>query len=452
MTAGLETFSRDVGYALRQLRKTPGFVLVAVVTLALGIGANTAVFSVMNAVLVASLPVRNPQELVYLHTSDFPGGQTGYGDTSMRMQVYEALRKEDRVFTDLMAWVPLSSEGGIPARFGSAPEQLNADMVSGNFFAGLGVRPVRGRVFTIDDERDHTQYAILSYDYWTRRFNRDTSVLGQPIYLKGVPFTIVGVAGPKFAGLDREHSTDVWVPFQTRQDVKPWGSASSSKRDQLHGATWWFLLTIGRLRPEVKQPQLTFSDTRGMEGLRESLQKPLAILMALVGLVLIIACGNVAMLLVARNTARQREFSLRQALGESRVRLFRQLLADSFLLVGAGTVLGWLFAIWATQALAKWSQLDRTLAPDSSVLIFTIAVSVVAALIFGLAPLRSAVKVPIGLALNTSRTTHQDHRRHRSGQAVVVLQMSLCLVLLIAAGLLLRTLRNLENIKIGMNA
>src|SRR5215831_2863602 len=304
MTLWLEDLARDVGYALRQLRKTPGFVLVAVVTLALGIGANTAVFSVMNAVLVASLPVRNPQELVYLHTSDFPGGQTGYGDTSMRMQVYEALRKEDRVFTDLMAWVPLSSEGGIPARFGSAPEQLNADMVSGNFFAGLGVRPVRGRVFTIDDERDHTQYAILSYDYWTRRFNRDTSVLGQPIYLKGVPFTIVGVAGPKFAGLDREHSTDVWVPFQTRADVKPWGSASSSKRDQLYGATWWFLLTIGRLQPEVNQqqalaylnpifqqaaylenperpenrkpPQLTFSDTRGMEGPSRQLRKAAA--------------------------------------------------------------------------------------------------------------------------------------------------------------------------------
>src|SRR5262249_30642860 len=346
----------------------------------------------------------NPQELVYLHTSDFPGGQTGYGDTSMRMQVFEALRKEDRVFSDLMAWVPLSYAGGLPARFGNAPEQLNADMVSGNFFTGLGVRPVRGRVFTMDDEKGRTQYAILSYDYWTRRFNRDGSVLGQPIYLKGIPFTIVGVAAPKFAGLDREHSTDVWVPFQTREDIKPWGSASSSKRDQLYGATWWFLLTIGRLRPGMSQqqalaylnpifqqaaylenperpennkpPQLTFSDTRGMEGLRESYQRPLAILMGLVALVLVIACGNVAMLLVARNPARQREFSLRQALGESRVRLFRQLLADSSLLVAAGAGLGWLFAIWATDALAKWSQLDRTLSPDSLVLLFTMVVSV----------------------------------------------------------------------------
>src|SRR6516162_8297536 len=203
MSSFIEEVLQALRYSVRQLRKTPGFTAVVTVTLALGIGANTAVFSVMDAVLLRSLPVRNPQELVYLHTSDFPGGQTGYGDTSMRMQVFQALRKEGRVFSDLMAWVPLSFAGGIPARYGKDPEQLNADMVSGNFFTGLGVQPIRGRVFNMDDERDHTQYAILSYGYWTRRFDRDESVLGQPIYLKGVPFTIVGVAGPRFAGLDR---------------------------------------------------------------------------------------------------------------------------------------------------------------------------------------------------------------------------------------------------------
>ncbi len=481
MATWIETVVRDLVYALRQLRKTPGFAVVAVVTLALGIGANTAVFSVMNAVLLASLPVRNPQELVYLHTSAFPGGQTGYGDTSMRMQVYEALRKEDRVFSDLMAWVPLSFTGGIPARFGSEPEQLKADMVSGNFFSGLGVRPIRGRVFDMDDENRHTQYAILSYDYWTRRFHRDGWVLGQPIYLKGVPFTIVGIASAKFTGLDRGSSTDVWVPFQIGDEIKPWGVAGSNKHDQLYGSTWWFLLTTGRLRQDVgqqqalaylnpifqqaaylenperaengKPPQLTFSDTRGMEGIRDDYEKPLRILMGLVALVLAIACGNVAMLLVARNAARQLEFSVRQALGESRVRLFRQLLADSALLVAAGAGLGWGFAIWATNALAKWSHLDRALSPDSSVLLFTLAVSVAAALVFGLAPLRSAAKVPIGLAVKSaSTTTHHDRRRQRSGQAVVVLQMALCLVLLIAAALLLRTLGNLENINLGMKA
>jgi predicted permease len=481
MISGMEAVIRDLLYSLRQLRKTPGFAAVAIVMLALGIGANTAVFSVMNAVLLASLPVPNPQELVYLHTSDFPGGQTGYGDTSIRMQVYQALRQEDRVFSDLMAWVPLSFAGEIPARFGSEPEQLKADMVSGNFFTGLGVRPIRGRVFNIDDEKSHTQNAILSYDYWTRRFHRSDAVLGQPIFLKGVPFTIIGVAGPRFVGLDQRSSTDVWVPFQTSDDVKPWGVAASNKHDQLYGSTWWFLLTVGRLRPGMgqqqalaylnpifqqaaylenperpdnnKPPQLTFSDTRGMEGLREDYEKPLRILMGLVGLVLVIACGNVAMLVVARNTARRREFSVRQALGESRARLFRQLLLDSALLVSVGAALGWAFAIWATGALAKWSHLDRPLSPDKSVLVFAVAVSAMAALVFGLIPLWSASRLPIGLAMKTSTaTTYQDRRSQRSGQMVVVLQMSLCLVLLIAAGLLLRTLRNLENIKTGLNA
>jgi len=481
VTAWIQAVSRDGIYALRQLRKTPGFALVAVIMLALGIGANTAVFSVMNAVLLAALPVANPQELVYLHTSDFPGGQTGYGDTSIRMQVYAALRKEERIFSDLMAWVPLSFTGDVPARFGSDPEQLKADMVSGNFFSGLGVRPVRGRVFNIDDERGHTQNAILSYDYWTRRFNRSESVLGRPIYLRGVPFTIVGVAGPRFTGLDRGSATDVWVPFQTSDEVKPWGVAASNKHDQLYGSTWWFLLTVGRLRPGVNQkqalaylnplfqqaayvenaerpensksPQLSFSDTRGMEGLRDDYDTPLRILMGLVALVLVIACGNVAMLLVARNTARQREFSVRQALGESRARLFRQLFVDSALLVATGAGLGWAFAIWATSALAKWSHLDRTLSPDKSVLIFTAGVSVLAALTFSLAPLWSAVRVPISLAMKTSSaTTFQDRRGRRSGQTVVALQMGLCLVLLIAAGLMLRTLRNLENINMGMKA
>ncbi|HEY2907512.1 MAG TPA: ABC transporter permease [Vicinamibacterales bacterium] len=471
--------TQDVRYAIRQLCKTPGFAAVAVLTLALGIGANTAVFSVMNSVLLSSLPVRNPQELVYLKTSDFPGGQTGYGDTSMRMQVYEALRKETRVFSDLMAWVPLSTSGSVPARLGSEPEELKADMVSGNFFTGLGVQAVRGRTFSADDETNHTQNAVLSYNYWTRRFGRSPAALGQTLYIKGVPFAIIGVAAPKFVGLDQGTSTDVWVPFQIGDDIKPWGASASRKTDLLYGGTWWFLLTVGRLQPGVnprqavsylnpifqqaaflenpdrpengKPPQLSFGDTRGMAGVRDDYEKPLRILMGMVLLVLIIACGNVAMLLVARNTARQREFSLRMALGGSRIRLFRQLLTESVVLVVSGSLLGWAFAIWSTEALARWSLLERSLAPDAVVLIFTAAVSVLAALVFGLAPLRTAVKIPIGLALKTSAATAmQDHDKHRSGQVMIALQMALCLVLLIGAGLLVRTLRNLETINTGM--
>jgi hypothetical protein len=259
MQSTVEGVLQALRFSLRQLRKAPGFTAVVVATLALGIGANTAVFSVMDAVLLRALPVRDPQQLVYLHTSDFPGGQTGYGDTSMRMQVYEALRKETRVFSDLMAWVPLSTSGGVPARFGSEPEEINADMVSGNFFSGLGVKAVRGRTFDLSDEQQHTQIAILSYDYWTRRFGRSPAVLGETLFIKGVPFSIVGIAAPKFVGLDEGHSTDVWVPFQISEDIKPWGAARSATAKgheaTLYGARWWFLLTIGRLQPGVTKEQ-----------------------------------------------------------------------------------------------------------------------------------------------------------------------------------------------------
>ena len=485
MRNSVEHLLQALRYSLRQLRKTPGFTAVVIVTLALGIGANTAVFSVMDAVLLRSLPVRNPQELVYLHTSDFPGGQTGYGDTSMRMQVYEALRPEKRVFSDLMAWVPLATTGGVPARYGSEPEEIKADMVSGNFFSGLGVMPVRGRVFDLTDEQQHTQTAILSYEYWTRRFARNPGVVGETLFIKGVPFTVVGIAAPRFVGLDHGSSTDVWVPFQISDDIKPWGVSrgrtSYNEQANLYGSKWWFLLTIGRLQPGItkeqavahlnpifqhaavegltaqdlsrhdKPPVLSLSDTRGMEGMRENYDQPLKVLMGMVALVLVIAIGNVAMLLVARNAARQREFSLRMALGGSQVRIFMQLLSESLLLVTSGAALGWFFAIWATKALARWSLLERSLTPDKTVLFYTLAVSVVVAIIFGLAPLRSAVRVPIGLALKTSNSTaFQDRGGSRSGQLVVALQMSMCLVLLVGAGLLVRTLRNLENLNLGL--
>ena len=472
--------AQDIRYGCRQLRRTPVFAAVAVLTLALGIGANTAVFSVMNAVLLKSLPVSNPQELVYLHTSNFPGGQTGYGDTSMRMQVYQALRQQTDVFSDLMAWVPLSTSAGIAVRFDKEPEEAKGDMVSGNFFAGLGVSAVRGRLFTMEDEQNHTSNVVLSYDYWTRRLLRDPSVVGRAMFIKGVPFTIIGVAGPGFVGLDEGGASDLWIPFQDNALLRPWGSSVQRNSGTLYGGRWWFLLTIGRLRPGVamkqaevrlnpifqraadegltpddyfdpKKPVLTLSDTRGLPGLREAYETPLKVLMGMVGLVLVIACGNVAMLLLARNAARQREFSLRMALGSRRTRLFVQLLTEAMLLVISGAALGWIFGLWATRQLAKWALLDWSLAPDLRVLWFTIAVSVAVGLVFGLAPLRSAVSIPLGVALkSTAATSHQDRHRHRSGQVVIALHMALCLVLLVGAGLLVRTLRNLENVNLGL--
>src|SRR5271154_6403429 len=267
----------------------------------------------------------------------------------MRMQVYEALRAEKRIFADLIAWVPLSAGDTVPARYGAEPEEIRADMVSGNFFSGLGVGAARGRTFGMQDEQGHTQTAVLSYGYWTRRFARNPSVLGATLFIKGVPFTIVGIAAQKFVGLDRGAATDVWVPFQVSDEVRPWGTAAKSP-DRLYGSVWWFLLPMGRLQPGVNQTQalaylnpifqraayegltaadtgprdkplvLSFTDARGIEGTRETFAQPLEILMGMVALVLVIACGNIAMLLIARNASRHREFSLRMALGGSRVR------------------------------------------------------------------------------------------------------------------------------------
>ena len=209
---------------------------------------------------------------------------------------------------------------------------------------------------------------------------------------------------------------------------------------------------MGQPKPKEELPKLFFSSAKGVAGASDSYDMPLKVLMGMVLLVLVIACANVSLLLVARNAARQREFSLRMALGGSRASLFQQLLTESLVLVAAGAGLGWIFANWATRALAAWSKMTVSLAPDASVLLFTLAVSLTAALIFGLAPLRSVLRIPIGLALKTSAATaHRDRSKIRGSQAVVALQMSLCLVLLVAAGLLVRTLRNLESINLGIN-
>jgi predicted permease len=472
---------QDLKFAWRQLRRSPVFAGVAVLTLALGIGANTAIFSVMNAVLLRHLPLPDAGRLVYLNTTLNPDGssQSGEGGTSLTQHVFEELRTQRDVFSSLVGYAPLGFNR-VAVRYGSEPEEADADMVSGDFFSGLGVVPVRGRILSIQDENEHAPVAVLSYGYWTRRMARNPSAIGETIYVKGVPFTIVGVAAQNFTGLERQRPTDVWIPLQKRADLKPWGN-SAQDDVELYGSVWWCLKTIGRLAPGVKPlqalaklnpifvraayagipqpkpddqaPVLYFTSGRGIEGMGDQLAQPITVLMTMVGLVLVIACGNVAMLLIARNAARQREFSLRMALGGSRARLFRQLLTESLLLVALGSALGWLFAGSATQALASWSGLSRDLTPDYRVLLFTLGISLLAGLVFGLAPLRSALRVPAGLALKTSYAAgSHDRGGFRSGQVVIALQMALCLMLLAGAGLLVQSLRNLESANLGLNS
>jgi len=226
----MQTLWPDVRYGLRMLAKNPGFTLTAVLTLALGIGANTAIFSVMNAVLLRFLPVANAERLVCIHFRNQPRetSQTGHGDRSLSEPAFEAMRTQREVFSDLVAFVPLSFNKTI-VRFGQDPEEAAVDMVSGNFFSGLGVAASRGRIFTPEDESQHRQAAVLGYNFWTRRFARNPSVLGQTLYIKGVAFTILGVAEHDFSGVEEGGPTDVWIPLQTLPQLKPWGFSPQDK-------------------------------------------------------------------------------------------------------------------------------------------------------------------------------------------------------------------------------
>jgi predicted permease len=473
---------QELRYAVRQLVNAPWFAITVILTLALGIGANSAIFSVMNAVLLKGLPVPNPQEVFYLHV---PGGQpdgasnTGDSETSFSEPVFEELRQDQHAFKDLIAFAPVAI-GKAAVRFGDTPEEAEGDLVSGNFFSGLGVALARGRGFTLDDEREHSQIAVISYSYWTRRFARNPAVLGQTLYIKGYAFTIAGIAPEGFYGVEPGQSTDFWIPFQSRTDLNIWGQPPED--GTLYGTpTWWCLELIARLAPGMSSAQaiaeatprfqrvaytglkapdpkaqkvtLQFQPARGIEGLDtgSNYKTGVTVLMTLVGLVLVIACTNVAMLLVAKKSARQREFSLRLALGATRWQIFRQLLLESVLLVAIGGALGWLFALGATHSLAAWAQIESGLAPDATVLLFTFAICAVAAFAFGLAPLIPALRVSLAGSLKTAASTAYRTRRSKwGGNAVIATQMTFCFVLLVAAGLLLRTLENYQSTNLGM--
>jgi len=471
---------RDLRFAFRSLRQSPGFAITAILTLALGMGANTAVFSVMNAVLLRSLPVFEPNRLVHIETSNPPRG-TGTVDTHQTLSypVYDAMRRQTGALSAVMAYVPLSNTK-VAVRYGAEPEVAEGEMVSGAFFSGLGVNLPLGRGFSSQDETDHAPLAVLSSNYWTRRFARDPAVLGKTLYVNGVPMTIVGISAKGFEGVEPGGSTDFWIPLQNVPALNAWGNPLQDGKTYIANPTWWCLRVMARLAPGVtrsqaaaqlqpvfqsaayiglgspmegeKPPVLSFADATNFPGSDQEYGKPLRILMAMVGLVLLIALTNVVMLLMARNATRQREFSLRLALGAGRGALLRLLLMESLLLVTAGGALAWAFAEAATRILGQWAQIESSLAPDRTVLLFTLAALALAGLLFGLAPLRVALVGNAELALKTSAaTSNSDAGKSRTGRIIVTLQLAMCVVLLVAGGLLIRTMRNLENTPLGMD-
>lgn len=475
---------RDLRYTIRQLSRSLGFTITAVVTLALGIGANTAVFSALNALLLKMLPLRDPQQLYtvrILHGGTQPPNTygTGNGATSFSFPVFEALRGQSRVFSDLIAHIPLGL-GEIPIRYGSTPITNAGEEVSGNFFSGLGV-PMAGGVGLVEaDEREHSSKVVLSYGLWTTVFSRDTAAIGQTLYIRGIPFTIVGITAPGFFGVDAGHVADFWIPLQTRPELNAWGFPGDIGT-LYTSPKWWAVPMVARLAPGVSPDQasqavqgvfwqaatlplgtldykrwpasLGFTPIRGIADYANSYREPVELMMALVGLVLLIACTNVALLILARCTGRQREFAIRIATGASSVRILRQLVAESLVVVGAGATLGWLLALAATRLLAHWARIDAGLSPDRRVLFLTLAIASLVAIAFSLTPFSQVMQASVDQAVrSTTQIMSQSRLRTRIGNLVIAVQIAMCFTLLVAAGLTVRTLLNYERVDLGMQA
>jgi predicted permease len=460
----LETLWKDVGYAGRGMRRSPAFTGVVVLTLALGIGANTALFSLVEAVLLRNLPVRDPQNLHFLANAGARGG-----NGAPPYACYESFRDQARSFEGMAAFAPdnlnVVIDGGV--------EQVWGEHASGTYFEVLGVRAALGRVLMAADDRLQPPVAVLSHAYWQTRFGGDPGVLGRTISLNQRQLTIVGVAQPGFAGLSPGRRSGLTVPF-TLHDASA-----------LQGPTWFFDI-VARLRPGVEpgqaqaeiepifqnymRPLTDFSPelrrdyfahmelqpaARGGGMLRSRFAEPLVILMAVVGVVLLVGCSNLANLFLARSCGREKEFAVRLAIGAGRWRLGRQLLTETMLLFGCGAAAGLLLARWGSGLLAGFLAVGRTplfIEPDlnGAVLAFTAGIALLTGLLFGVAPALAAVRGNPQAALHGAGSRATDSRsRATMRQTLVVAQVALSLMLLVGGGLFVRTLANLKSVDLG---
>ena len=470
----IEDLAQDLRYGLRTLRKSPGFTAVAALSLAFGIGANTAIFSLINALMLRPLRVKNAQELA-LFSITGPSG-TGHG---FDYTTYETFRDGNQSFTGVIA-----ADRGWRARLlvnepGAGVESVQEQRVSGNFFSVLGVNAVVGRtLIEADDNPSNPQPgAVISYEYWRRRFGLDPQVVGQRVTVNDTALTIVGVAPPGFFGFEVGARPELWWP--ARADIsrlKGWG---------------WFRV-IGRLRPGVSIAQAqaemetifqrllndeaarstdwTPTERRkhfeehvsleagsaGHTDLRQEFRQPLFILMVAVGLTLLIACVNVANLLLARAATRRKEIAVRLALGAGRFRLLRQSLTENVLLSLLGGAAGLLFARVFLRGLITYlpQQAHKTtlnVSPDARVLAFTLLVSILTGLLFGLAPAWQATRIHLTASLKDQSGASAGQSRLTLNKALVVAQVALSLFLLIGAGLFARSLRNLRTLDAGLN-
>jgi predicted permease len=483
----MRTLMQDLKFGLRMLVKNPGFTAVAVLTLALGIGANTAIFSLLNVVMLRELPVENPQQLVLLGKGRAGGSMDDFASTELySYPFYREMRQKNQVFSDVSAVLSLHFTKMHGAVGGSADlEPMNVQLVSGSYFSFLGIKPILGCSFTEaeDEPAGGHPVAVLNYAWWDHRFARDPAVVGKTVTLGSAVYTIIGVTPPGFFGTSVGESPDLWIPLSMEKQVSPgWNGLDNVRFQSLYilgrlkkgGEVGQAQANVNLLARQIWQEQagatltkrqqedlehaqieLT-SAARGLSRIRYRAAMPLQILMAVVGLVLLIACANIANLLLARATTREREIAVRMSLGAGRARLIRQMLTENLLLALSGGALGFVVAGWAGNGLlammphgAEPLPLDVT--PDARVLGFTFIISLATALLCGIAPALRATRIALSPSLKEGRGAISIASRTPLAKALIVSQVALSLVLLIGAGLFLRTLVNLSNVDAGFN-
>ncbi|HET9308719.1 MAG TPA: ABC transporter permease [Candidatus Sulfotelmatobacter sp.] len=497
------TLTQDLRYSLRVLRKSPGFTAVAILTLAMGIGANTAIFSLIDGILMRGLPVQDAQHIVVLkwsaHKAPDIHNQSGYGDCgqgelsrtgesfgcSLSMPFFNDVASQVSAFSSVAAF---ADAGQIDLSANGTASVLRGQAVSGGFLPLLGVRAAAGRLLTPSDDSISAQPVVVLNDgYWKRQFGGSPSAIGKTVRLNNVPFTIIGVADPRFDSLSPGHVYDVWVPLSVLPQINPHPWVKARATDPY---SWW-LVVIGRLKPGVSRLQAQAGVTTlfrndmlhgakplskaeddpkvdalpaqsGLSGSTAEISGELYVLMMAVGIVLLIACANVAGLLLSRATARQKEIAVRLALGAGRRRIVQQLLTESVFLSLAGGALGILFAIWGTRAIVTLftSSSDEPFgfSPgiDGRVLLFTFAVAMLTGIIFGFAPAFRGTRVDLTPALKAGTRSSAAEGRSAGrwfnlGNGLVIAQVALAVVVLVGAGLLVRTLQNLRNVDPGFD-
>jgi predicted permease len=481
----MATASNDLRFALRSFKKSPVFAAVAVLSLALGIGANTAIFTLLDQILLRLLPVKNPQELVPLSMKGFHYG-SNWGGNALSFPMYRDFKANNKVFTEMFCRFAYRVSLG----YNGQTERIAGELVSGTYFPVLGVGAAVGRTFTPEEDRTPNGHPLvmLSYDYWKTRFAGDPSIAGKTVTVNGHNYTIIGVSEQGFDGVELGYTTQVFIPVMMREQVIP-------NSDQLgfDNRRMRWVNVFGRLKPGVTAEQAKASlqpffhgilemevkeaafknasadvrerflkniidvlpGSQGRSYLRQKVSTPLWVLMALTGGVLLIACANVASLLIARATSRQKEIAIRLAMGAGRFRIMRQLVVESLLLSAGGAILGLVLALWTDRVLLAFLPLDTTslklsTTPDLRILLFTGAVALLTGIIFGLVPALQCTKPDVAPTLkDTVGGIVGGGGTVRFRKILVAAQVTLSLLLLVGAGLFIRSLRNLREMGPG---